>query len=62
MPKYIGPRYSELLLFVFLIGTSSQTERSDSEDVIGLVEEWPSKKDIGHMFEFIAYYVACEKS
>uniref|UniRef100_A0A7N2MV20 Vacuolar protein sorting-associated protein 8 central domain-containing protein n=1 Tax=Quercus lobata TaxID=97700 RepID=A0A7N2MV20_QUELO len=37
----------------------SQTERSDSEDVSGLVEEWPSKKDIGHMFEFIAYYVAC---
>lgn len=40
----------------------SQTERSDSEDVIGLVEEWPSKKDIGHMFEFIAYYVACERA
>nr|POE99212.1 vacuolar protein sorting-associated protein 8 like [Quercus suber] len=40
----------------------SQTERSDSEDVSGLVEEWPSKKDIGHMFEFIAYYVACERA
>ena len=40
----------------------SQTERSDSEDVIGLVEEWPSKKDIGHMFEFIAYYVAFERA
>ena len=24
----------------------SQAERSDSEDVTGLVEEWPSKKDI----------------
>ncbi|KAM4105265.1 hypothetical protein ACJW30_06G219100 [Castanea mollissima] len=40
----------------------SQTERSDGEDVSGLVEEWPSKKDIGHMFEFIAYYVACERA
>ncbi|KAL4637088.1 hypothetical protein ACB092_03G055800 [Castanea dentata] len=40
----------------------SQTERSDSEDVSGLVEEWPSKKDIGHMFEFIACYVACERA
>nr|XP_023896614.1 vacuolar protein sorting-associated protein 8 homolog isoform X1 [Quercus suber]XP_023896615.1 vacuolar protein sorting-associated protein 8 homolog isoform X2 [Quercus suber] len=40
----------------------SQTEMSDSEDVSGLVEEWPSKKDIGHMFEFIAYYVACERA
>jgi len=39
-----------------------QTERYGSEDVIGSVEEWPSKKDIGYIYEFIAYYVACRRA
>ncbi|XP_057778554.1 uncharacterized protein LOC130997300 [Salvia miltiorrhiza] len=35
--------------------------RSDSpvcSTDINLVEVWPSKKDVGHMYDFIAYYVA----
>ncbi|KAL4620189.1 hypothetical protein ACB092_06G135400 [Castanea dentata] len=46
---------------IYVPGTFPR-QRSDSEDVSGLVEQWPSKKDIGHMFEFIACYVACERA
>ena len=28
----------------------------------GSLELWPSKKDVGHLFEFIAYYVACKRA
>lgn len=37
---------------------SSQTDGSPSNDDTGSKLEWPSKKDIDHLFEFIAYYVA----
>ncbi|XP_015572370.2 vacuolar protein sorting-associated protein 8 homolog [Ricinus communis] len=39
-----------------------QTAESASADDTGLVEAWPSKKDIGNLFEFIAYHVACRKA
>lgn len=42
--------------------SDSKAERSGIEDVIGSVEEWPSQKDIGHIHEFIAYYVACRRA
>ncbi|KAL0305185.1 UNVERIFIED_CONTAM: hypothetical protein Sangu_3047000 [Sesamum angustifolium] len=29
---------------------------------VDLVEVWPSKKDVGHMFDFIAYYIAHEQA
>ncbi|KAG6667166.1 vacuolar protein sorting-associated protein 8 homolog isoform X1 [Carya illinoinensis] len=40
----------------------SQTERSGGKDVVGSLEHWPSKKDIGHIYEFVAYYVACRRA
>lgn len=39
----------------------TQTERSGGKDV-GSSEHWPSKKDIGHIYEFVAYYVACKRA
>ncbi|PSS23502.1 Vacuolar protein sorting-associated protein [Actinidia chinensis var. chinensis] len=39
-----------------------QTDKSTSSGDIELVEVWPSKKDIGHMFEFIAYFISCKKA
>ncbi|KAM1019622.1 hypothetical protein ACFX13_041699 [Malus domestica] len=41
---------------------SSQTDGSPSNDDTGSVVVWPSKKDIDHLFEFIAYYVACGRA
>ncbi|CAB4300751.1 unnamed protein product [Prunus armeniaca] len=40
----------------------SQTDGSLSNDETASTVEWPSKKDIGHLFEFIAYYVACGRA
>lgn len=40
----------------------SQADRSSISDDKGSLEKWPSKNDIGHLFEFIAYYVACGKA
>ncbi|PQQ16057.1 vacuolar protein sorting-associated protein 8 homolog [Prunus yedoensis var. nudiflora] len=40
----------------------SQTDGSPSNDETASTVEWPSKKDIGHLFEFIAYYVACGRA
>ncbi|XP_057981031.1 uncharacterized protein LOC131166457 isoform X2 [Malania oleifera] len=40
----------------------SQVEGSAAGDNIVSVESWPSKEDIGHLFDFIAYYVACERA
>ncbi|PON75529.1 Guanine nucleotide-binding protein, beta subunit [Parasponia andersonii] len=37
----------------------SQVDRSSSGGDEGSVKEWPSMKEIGHLFEFIAHYVAC---
>ncbi|XP_031251024.1 vacuolar protein sorting-associated protein 8 homolog [Pistacia vera] len=40
----------------------SQINGPAGNDDSGSVETWPSQKDIGHLFEFIAYYVACGKA
>lgn len=49
-------------LILFLDKDISQADRSSSSDDSGLVENWPSKKEIGHLFEFIAYYVSCGRA
>lgn len=38
------------------------TEKSAGDDDVHLGDVWPSKKDIGHLFEFIAFYVACQRA
>ncbi|KAL5572209.1 hypothetical protein UlMin_021806 [Ulmus minor] len=40
----------------------SQADRFSSSIDNGSVEEWPSQKELGHLFEFIAYYVACGRA
>ncbi|KAA8523376.1 hypothetical protein F0562_009799 [Nyssa sinensis] len=40
---------------------NSRTDRATNSDDCG-IEEWPSKKDIGHIFEFIAFYVSCKRA
>ncbi|TXG63103.1 hypothetical protein EZV62_010097 [Acer yangbiense] len=40
----------------------SETDGPVNNNDGGSVEAWPSKKDIGHLFEFIAYYVACGRA
>ncbi|KAK1559936.1 hypothetical protein Q3G72_020158 [Acer saccharum] len=40
----------------------SETDGPVNNNDSGSVEVWPSKKDIGHLFEFIAYYVACGRA
>ncbi|KAK9279894.1 hypothetical protein L1049_013577 [Liquidambar formosana] len=40
----------------------SQMDRSAGDDDLKSLEVWPSKKDIGHLFEFVAYYVACKRA
>lgn len=40
----------------------SQAEESASSDDAASVEAWPSKKDVGHLFEFIAYHVTFRKA
>ncbi|KAI9182668.1 hypothetical protein LWI28_027684 [Acer negundo] len=40
----------------------SATEGPVNNNDSGSVVVWPSKKDIGHLFEFIAYYVACGRA
>lgn len=39
-----------------------QTNGSPGSDNITLVEDWPSKKDLIHLFDFVANYVACGKA
>ncbi|KAG8391995.1 hypothetical protein BUALT_Bualt01G0245600 [Buddleja alternifolia] len=39
-----------------------QTGSRICTDDINSVEIWPSRKDVGHMYDFIAYYVAYEQS
>ncbi|KAM7476580.1 hypothetical protein LguiB_023823 [Lonicera macranthoides] len=39
-----------------------QIDKSTDSDDVRLKDTWPSKDDIGHVFEFIAYYVASERS
>ncbi|XVF80311.1 hypothetical protein PTKIN_Ptkin15bG0060800 [Pterospermum kingtungense] len=41
---------------------ASQKDRLASNDDIEPVKAWPSKKDIGYLLEFIAYYVACGRA
>ncbi|KAK4848694.1 hypothetical protein QYF36_016176 [Acer negundo] len=40
----------------------SATEGPVNNNDSGSVVVWPSKKDIGHLFEFIVYYVACGRA
>lgn len=40
----------------------SQSDEYAYNDTNGSVEAWPTKKDFGHLFEFVAYYVAHGKS
>ncbi|KAL5792140.1 hypothetical protein ACOSP7_000734 [Xanthoceras sorbifolium] len=46
----------------FLDEDSSETDGPASNDDSGSIEVWPSKEDIGYLFEFIAYYVACGRA
>lgn len=39
-----------------------EADRSSGIDNTGSLEVWPSKKDIGHLLEFIAYFVACKRA
>ncbi|KAF2315162.1 hypothetical protein GH714_038297 [Hevea brasiliensis] len=41
---------------------ASQAAEHASSDDTGSVDAWPSKRDIGNLFEFIAYHVACRKA
>ncbi|XP_010251529.1 PREDICTED: vacuolar protein sorting-associated protein 8 homolog isoform X2 [Nelumbo nucifera] len=40
----------------------SEVERSSGIDDTGYPEIWPSKKDMAHLLEFIAYFVACKQA
>ncbi|XVE77336.1 hypothetical protein DITRI_Ditri13aG0054400 [Diplodiscus trichospermus] len=40
----------------------SQTDGIATNDDTKSIEAWPSKKDMGYLFEFIAYYVACGRA
>ncbi|EXC13672.1 Vacuolar protein sorting-associated protein 8-like protein [Morus notabilis] len=40
----------------------SDADRSSCGDDGASVEEWPFKKEIGHLYEFIAHYVACGRA
>lgn len=39
-----------------------ETDESPDGDNITLVDDWPSKKELIHLFDFIATYVACGKA
>lgn len=39
-----------------------QADKSVSSGDGDLAEVWPSEKDIGHIFEFIAYYISAKKA
>lgn len=39
-----------------------ETDESPAGDNITLVDDWPSKKELIHLFDFIATYVACGKA
>ncbi|CAK7348627.1 unnamed protein product [Dovyalis caffra] len=41
---------------------SQADESALDDDDTGFVDAWPSKKDIGNLFEFIAHHVACRKA
>lgn len=43
-----------------LIIEASYFQKSSDDD--SLLENWPSKKDAGHIFDFFTYYVACERA
>ncbi|XP_022757621.1 vacuolar protein sorting-associated protein 8 homolog isoform X2 [Durio zibethinus] len=40
----------------------SRTDGLATSDNAESIEAWPSKKDMGYLFEFIAYYVACGRA
>ncbi|XVF22283.1 hypothetical protein REPUB_Repub12eG0159800 [Reevesia pubescens] len=45
-----------------LVKNVSQTDGLASNDDTESIEAWPSKKEMGYLFEFIAYYVACGRA
>ncbi|KAH7859043.1 hypothetical protein Vadar_030789 [Vaccinium darrowii] len=48
---------------IHVLGKSTYPADQSVSSVDGeLAEVWPSNKDIGHIFEFIAYYVSAEKA
>ncbi|KAF4366492.1 hypothetical protein F8388_003730 [Cannabis sativa] len=49
------------VLIPFLEKGISQADRTSGDDE-GSAEEWPSAKEICHLFEFIAHYVACGRA
>ncbi|XAR49264.1 hypothetical protein NMG60_11032393 [Bertholletia excelsa] len=59
--NYLVQKTVEALIYV-VDKEGFQTNKSTSSSDVVLTEVWPSKKDTGHMFEFIAYYVSCKKA
>ncbi|XP_052171048.1 uncharacterized protein LOC127787181 [Diospyros lotus] len=51
----------DALIYVISKG-SLKTNNSTSSGGVGFSERWPSKKDIGLIFEFISYYVSWKKA
>ncbi|CDP16328.1 unnamed protein product [Coffea canephora] len=50
------------VLSLILEASYFQKGGSTSSDDCSSLETWPSKKDAGHIIEFIIYYVACERA
>ncbi|XP_074334037.1 uncharacterized protein LOC141671649 isoform X2 [Apium graveolens] len=50
------------VLAVIIDHKDSQTYRSISIDGVESNEIWPSEKDIGHVVDFVAYYISCGKA
>lgn len=48
-------------VLVDLIGESSPSNEPNVEDEAKSLEVWPTKKHIGYLFEFIAYYVVHQR-
>lgn len=40
----------------------SQKEGSSGSSDVGSLDIWPSRKDMGNIFEFVAHYVACKRA
>ncbi|CAL9007563.1 unnamed protein product [Prunus brigantina] len=51
----------DTLIHIIIKGISP-IDGSPGNDDTASIANWPSKKDIGHLFEFSAYYVACGRA
>ncbi|CAB4270334.1 unnamed protein product [Prunus armeniaca] len=51
----------DTLIHIIIKGISP-IDGSPGNDDTASIADWPSKKDIGHLFEFTAYYVACGRA